>query len=417
MVMASPLRADSMKTTPKGFIPEPYAYHQILDFEIESLTNLGLGVGRDRGWVIQVPYVLPGEKVRARIYRNHKNYSSADCMSVLLPSPHRVTPECSLFGECGGCQYQHLDYKSQLDWKRTQVEDSFARIAGVSFRVNDTIASEKKYKYRSKLTPHYEKPHPSHPFKIGFLKQGTRRSLIDVEHCPIATKSINQAMPTVRQRLIERKHTLKKGGTLLFRDTNGEIFTDPNDFVQERVGKLTFQFRAGEFFQNNPFVLTKLVDYVIRQAQPEKSPFLIDAYCGSGLFAISAASHFKKVLGIEISREGFLGAQANAEINRICNAEFILGDASSIFNSINSNFKPCTLLVDPPRKGCDQHFLSQALDFSPNFIVYISCDPSTQARDAKILIEGGYAIREIQPFDLFPQTRHIESVMTLQKKA
>ena len=156
---------------------------------------------------------------------------------------------------------------------------------------------------------------------------------------------------------------------------------------------------------------------MIRQAQPEKSPFLIDAYCGSGLFALSAASHFKKVLGIEISREGFLGAQANAEINRIRNANFILGDASSIFNSINSNFKPCTLLVDPPRKGCDQNFLSQALEFSPNFIVYISCDPSTQARDAKILTEEGYDIREIQPFDLFPQTRHIESVMTLQKKA
>jgi 23S rRNA (uracil1939-C5)-methyltransferase/tRNA (uracil-5-)-methyltransferase len=112
-------------------------------------------------------------------------------------------------------------------------------------------------------------------------------------------------------------------------------------------------------------------------------PFLIDAYCGSGLFGISAASYFKKVIGIEISREGFLGAQANAELNRISNTEFILGDASSIFDAIDSTFRPCTLLVDPPRKGCDQNFLSQALAFSPNYIVYISCDPAYSGSGCK----------------------------------
>ena len=187
--------------------------------------------------------------------------------------------------------------------------------------------------------------------------------------------------------------------------------------MQERVGNLIFQFRAGEFFQNNPFILSELVNYVIQQSQPQESSFLIDAYCGSGLFGISAASYFKNVIGIEISREGFLGAQANAELNRISNTEFILGDASSIFDAIDSTFRPCTLLIDPPRKGCDQNFLSQALAFSPNYIVYISCDPATQARDAKILVDGGYSILDIQPFDLFPQTRHIESVMTLRKES
>jgi 23S rRNA (uracil1939-C5)-methyltransferase/tRNA (uracil-5-)-methyltransferase len=406
-----------MNNTPKGFTPHPYPYHHLLDLEIESITNLGLGIGRDNGWVVQVPYVLPGERIKARIYRNHKNYSSADCISIVKASSNRVEPSCDLFGECGGCQYQHMEYAAQLEWKQKQVEDSFARIGGIEFTVNQPIPSPQKYGYRSKLTPHFEKPHPAHSFKVGFLKQGTRRVLVDIDQCPIATPAINQAMLPAKQRLQDRLHGLKKGGTLLFRDTNKSISTDPNEFVQERVGNLTFQFRAGEFFQNNPFILTDLVNYVIQQSQPQESSFLIDAYCGSGLFGISAASYFKKVIGIEISREGFLGAQANAELNRITNTEFILGDASSIFDTIDSTFRPCTLLVDPPRKGCDQNFLSQALAFSPNYIVYISCDPATQARDAKILMDGGYSILDIQPFDLFPQTRHIESVMTLRKES
>ncbi len=406
-----------MNNTPKGFTPHPYPYHHLLDLEIESITNLGLGIGRDNGWVVQVPYVLPGERIKARIYRNHKNYSSADCISVVKASSNRVEPSCDLFGECGGCQYQHMEYAAQLEWKQKQVEDSFARIGGIEFKVNQPIPSPQKYGYRSKLTPHFEKPHPAHSFKVGFLKQGTRRVLVDVDQCPIATPAINEAMLPAKQRLQGSLHGLKKGGTLLFRDTNKSISTDPNEFVQERVGNLTFQFRAGEFFQNNPFILTDLVNYVIQQSQPQESSFLIDAYCGSGLFGISAASYFKKVIGIEISREGFLGAQANAELNRITNTEFILGDASSIFDTIDSTFRPCTLLVDPPRKGCDQNFLSQALAFSPNYIVYISCDPATQARDAKILMDGGYSILDIQPFDLFPQTRHIESVMTLRKES
>lgn len=403
-----------MTSVPKGFNPSPYPYHHTIELEILSLTNLGLGLGREQDWVIQVPYVLPGETILARIYRNHKNYSSADCISVLKPSPHRVSPGCTLFGECGGCQYQHLDYKSQLEWKNTQVKDSFERIAGINFKINPTIASPQQYGYRSKLTPHFEKPKEVHPFKIGFLKQGTRRSLLDIEHCPIATDAINDALPFAREHLGSEKNTLKKGGTLLLRDTNGSVTTDPNEFVQENVGDFVFQFRAGEFFQNNPFILTALVNYVINQSQPQESSFLIDAYCGSGLFGISAAPHFKKVTGIEISREGFLGAQANAKLNRLTNTEFILGDASSIFESIDPTQKPCTLIIDPPRKGCDQNFLTQALEFAPNFIVYISCDPATQARDTKVLVEGGYSILDIQPFDLFPHTRHIESVMTLK---
>ena len=184
-----------MITAPKGFNPHPYPYHHTLELEIESLTNLGLGLGRDQGWVIQVPYALPGEKISARIYRNNIIFSSADCISVLQPSPHRVSPRCPLFGECGGCQYQHLDYKSQLEWKHSQVKDSFARIAGIEFKVNATISSPKQYGYRSKLTPHFEKPNPSNPFKIGFLKQNGTLSHpdpVDIVNSQIYPKKISK---------------------------------------------------------------------------------------------------------------------------------------------------------------------------------------------------------------------------------
>ena len=188
--------------------------------------------------------------------------------------------------------------------------------------------------------------------------------------------------------------------------------TDPKKVVSEKVGELIFQFKAGEFFQNNPFILPSLVDYVVEQAKTGTSSLLVDAYCGGGLFSLSAAKHFKKVVGIEISREGFEWARANASINRIENAEFFLGNASSIFDELESQDEDFSLVIDPPRRGCDQDFLEQALAFKPNKIIYVSCDPATQARDAKILVDGGYKITEVQPFDLFPQTRHVENIVT-----
>ena len=137
----------------------------------------------------------------------------------------------------------------------------------------------------------------------------------------------------------------------------------------------------------------------------------MDAYCGGGLFSLSAAKHFNKVVGIEISREGFDWACANAKINNVNNARFILGDAASIFEDLNKDHES-SLIIDPPRKGCDENFLNQTLSFKPRKIIYVSCEPSTQARDSKILVDGGYNITRVQPFDLFPQTRHVENVVT-----
>ncbi|MBG28692.1 MAG: SAM-dependent methyltransferase [Opitutae bacterium] len=402
-----------MAEAPKNFRPDPYPYHQELTLKIEGLTNLGFGVGRDNGWVILIPFTLPEETVRLRIYRNHKNYSEADLIEVLEAAPDRVEPLCPLFGDCGGCQYQHLSYEKQLSWKRQHVQDAFARLAGLETEIQPTWPSPQTYGYRAKLTPHFKKS-PEGIDPIGFLRYGRRHSIVGVDQCPIATDDINQRLPTAKEEL-RKKWKGKRGGTLLLRQVVEGIVTDPDEVVTEKVGSQIFQFKAGEFFQNNPFLLPEMVTYVADEASGGGAEYLVDAYCGSGLFAISASHLFKQCTGIEISAQAAQWARANAAINRLENCEFILGSASEVFSEVPFSGDSSALVIDPPRKGCDRAFLEQALAFGPKRIIYVSCDPATQARDVEILLGGGYRVESIQPFDLFPQTRHVETVATLIK--
>ena len=405
-----------MMQAPKNFRPEPYEYHEELTLRVEDLTNLGRGIARDGDWVVQVAHVLPGETIKARVYRNHKSYSVADCIEVLESSPERVEPVCPLYSDCGGCQYQHVSYKAQLEWKQRHVKESMNRIGGVDIEVLPVFPSPKPYGYRSKLTPHFQKDKDGEIGAIGFLRQGSRRAILDVPQCPIATEGINAALTEARQNL-RSTWKRKKGGTLLLRDTQEGVTTDSQAIVSETVNDLVFQFKAGEFFQNNSFLLPEMVSHVVSEAEGEGLECLVDAYCGGGLFALSAAKRFARVMGVEISRDGFDWARANAVVNRIENCEFLLGNASEIFAEVNISGESCSLVVDPPRKGCGDDFLRQALAFGPARIIYVSCDPSTQARDSQYLIEGGYAIVKAQPFDLFPQTRHVENVLTFVKES
>lgn len=400
---------------PKNFIPEPFAYHEEVCFEVERLTNLGMGVGRVNGWVVMVPFVIPGERVRARIFRNFSNYSDADLLEVQEASPDRVEPGCSLFQKCGGCQYQHIEYDRQLDVKRAQVVELMEKLGGITHPVERAIGSPQLYGYRSKLTPHYNRPAADGSQPIGFLRYGRRREIVDAPQCPIATEAINTALPEARaeaQRAGGKKRR-QRGGTLLLRDVLEGVVSDPQAVVSERVGEVTFQYKAGEFFQNNPFILSELVRYVAAEAQSEGARYLVDAYCGVGLFALSLARDFESVAGVEISQASVLWAQANARISGIENARFLIGKAEAIFKGLDFPAAETALVIDPPRKGCDADFREQLLAFRPARLVYVSCDPATQARDLQAFIAGGYRITRIQPFDLFPHTRHIENVVSL----
>ncbi|MDP0496938.1 MAG: class I SAM-dependent RNA methyltransferase [Verrucomicrobiota bacterium JB024] len=409
---------------PKNFKPEPFAYHEELELRVDTLTNLGAGLGRVDGWVVMVPFALPGELVRVRIYRNHKQHSDADLLEIVEPSPERVQPRCPLFGTCGGCQYQHMSYPAQREWKRQQVGELLVRLAGITHPVNPTHGSPREYHYRSKLTPHYPKlfkpkpgaeaPEQPRELPIGFLHQGQRNRIVDVSACPIATEAINDALPAERQRIRARAAKLKKGGTLLLRHTLEGVTTDNNASVTEKIGPVVFQFLAGDFFQNNPFILPELVDYVMEHACVDGVRYLVDAYCGVGVFALCGARRFERVAGVEVNASAVKWANANAAINGITNAEFLIGEAQSIFSEIDFPGDETAMVIDPPRAGCDEAFIRQLLALGPRRVVYVSCDPATQARDLKMLLAGGYTLEEVQPFDLFPQTRHIENVAVLR---
>jgi len=461
----------------------PFAYHTELELEIVTLTNLGSGLGRvalpghlslatsplslppaaaGGGWVVMVPFTLPGERVRARVFRNHKNFSEADLVTVLTPSPHRVAPVCPLFARCGGCQYQHLAYAEQLLWKQRQVAELLQHMAGLEFPVAPTVPSPRELGYRSKITPHFNPPRDlTVAPPVGFLRQGTRFDIVDVVRCPIATDAINEKLTEARARVHARAAAgeYTRAATLLLRDAGGQVTTDYDAVITEEIvlpppashqrsavsdqpgdasdlppansahvthhssrgggaaaAPLRLHFLARDFFQNNPFILPAFVAYVRDQAVATGARHLVDAYCGSGLFALASAPCFERVAGVEISESSIRFARENAAANHITNATFLAADAASIFADLDPAFAPAdtVVIIDPPRKGCDDQFLQQLFTYKPRAVVYVSCDPATQMRDLRHFLASGYQLTAAQPFDLFPQTRHLECVLTLQ---
>lgn len=395
---------------PKNFQPVPFQYHEKVEIEITDITNLGMGVGRVGQWVVMVPYVCLGETVEVQIYQNYKNYSVGDLVKVLTKSPERIAPKCPLYGVCGGCQYQHMRYDEQRRLKQKQVKDGLMHIAGLpSVEVEECLSmAEHDYFYRSKITPHFQKGRP----EIGFLKQGTR-SLVDVPQCPIATSAINAILPAERQKIESLKSSMKRGGTLLLRDVGGKVETDNKKEVEQMVGNYRFRYYAGEFFQNNPYMLPLFAETVVQAAQGPR--YLIDSYCGVGLFGIIGARYFQKVIGIEINKDAITLARKNAQLNGISSISFVAGTAERIFDEVTFPAEDTAMIMDPPRAGCDKLFLDQLMHYGPQKLIYVSCAPDTQARDIKWLLPM-YEIVRIQPFDMFPQTRHIENMVVLQKR-
>ncbi len=400
---------------PRKFNPHPFAYHQELDVRIENLTNEGAGVARVDGWVVFVPFTIAGELVKCRVFRNHKNYSEADLIEVLEPAPNRVAPKCALFGQCGGCQYQHLAYAEQLESKQRQVAELLKHMAKIEHPVREVIPSPVEYGYRSKITPHFHRPKSGGIGAIGFLRARTRNAMVDVEHCPIAMPELNAQLAAVRERARANADAFKNGATLLMRAAKNGVLTRNDEIAVEDVDGIRFEFQAGDFFQNNPFILPKFVRHAIDEAKATGAKFLVDAYCGSGLFAISAARDFEQVIGVEISESAVKKASHNAEINGFTNCRFMAADAQHVFKDVPHDGADTVVLIDPPRAGCSPEFLQQLFAFGPKGVVYVSCNPATQMRDLVLFTEAGYQLGTVQPFDLFPQTKHLECVMTLSR--
>jgi 23S rRNA (uracil1939-C5)-methyltransferase/tRNA (uracil-5-)-methyltransferase len=304
------------------------------------------------------------------------------------------------------------------------VAELLEHMAGISFPVDPPIGSPRQYGYRSKITPHFNAPAPDQAagFPIGFLRQGTRFDIVDVPRCPIATDGINEKLGELRTEVRTRAAAggFERGATLLLREAGGAVVTDFQARVTEEIvlpssPKLRLQFLARDFFQNNPFILPAFIEHVRSEAAASGARYLVDAYCGSGLFALSAAGAFARVAGVEISETSIACARENASSNGIQNATFVAGDAARIFSGLDFPAAETVVVIDPPRKGCDESFLGQLFSFGPQAVVYVSCDPATQMRDMRPFLDAGYRPTRIQPFDLFPQTRHLECVVTMRR--
>jgi 23S rRNA (uracil1939-C5)-methyltransferase/tRNA (uracil-5-)-methyltransferase len=340
-----------------------------------------------------------------------------------LPEPlHPLEPRCPLFGQCGGCQLQHVPYDEQLAWKTDQVKRLFAaalpdEAAGVEALVAPCVGSPREYGYRSKLTPHFPRPRGGQVPPIGFIKVGLPRRTIDVPRCPLATDAINQRLTEVRAEVVARLDTYRRGATLLLRDAASGVTTDFRAVITEQVGDLRLQFSAADFFQNNPFLLPAMTAHIAAEARSGGARFLVDAYCGSGLLTLAAAPGFERAFGVEVSPSSVAWARQNAARNGRESCTFLAADATRIFADLPPEVRgaDAAAIVDPPRKGCSPEFLAQLVAFGPRTIVYVSCNPETQVRDLVPLRAAGYRVARVVPFDMFPQTRHLECVATLTR--
>jgi 23S rRNA (uracil1939-C5)-methyltransferase/tRNA (uracil-5-)-methyltransferase len=334
-----------------------------------------------------------------------------------LPAPSAPVPApCPLFGRCGGCQLQNVPYDEQLAWKTAEVRRLFAEALpdqAVAITVEPCVGSPRQYGYRSKITPHFPRPRGGQVPPIGFLQAGPPRRTIDVERCALATDAINERLVSVRAGVAAQVASYRRGATLLLRDAASGVTTDFRATITEQVGDLTLSFLAGDFFQNNPFLLPRLAAHVAAEARAGGARFLVDAYCGSGLLTLAAAPGFESAVGVEVSPSSVRWARENAARNGRENCTFTAADASAIFAGLPFPGADAAAIVDPPRKGCSPEFLTQLTAFAPRTIVYVSCNPETQVRDLVPLIAAGYRVTKVQPFDMFPQTRHLECVATL----
>lgn len=368
-----------------------------IELKIEDVAFGGDGVGRYNDFVVFVPYVIEGETALVEILEVKKNFARARLISILKPSPERVAPECRYFGECGGCQYQHIAYPHQLKIKQKQIKDLLERIGGfASVVVDDVVPCSKHYGYRNKIMVRSQWNKPLQRLVVGFLKNDSRL-VVDIEECKIAEPELNNQLKQLRQNPPPR------GGLKVTLRKFPEGWEIPKD----------------SFFQNNFYALPALLKTVGEFIRLNRARFLIDAYCGIGFFGIELSSLVEKVIGIDVDVQAIKAARKNAESRGAKNCQFYPGAVELLLPEILKGIDPkeTALIMDPPRTGVAAESLKLLKENAPRQIIYVSCHPATFARDLKTLCEDGtFELTRVSPVDMFPQTQHVECVANLLRK-
>jgi tRNA/tmRNA/rRNA uracil-C5-methylase (TrmA/RlmC/RlmD family) len=364
---------------------------QTVRLTIDDIAFGGEGVGRLNDFVVFVPFVALGETVEAELIEVKKRFGRARLLKVLEASSDRVAPACRYFGQCGGCQYQHIAYPAQLRIKHKQACDLFERMGGLDpALVDPVIPCPEPYGYRNRIMLRSQWDKYKQGLNLGFLR-ADNRLVVDIEECKIAEPALNEQIRLVRQQ------PPPKGGIKVVLRAAAEGWEVPRD----------------SFFQNNFFLLPKLVETVGVRLRDSGSRFLLDAYCGVGFFSIELGGLVEEFAGVEVDTAAIQAARRNALARGRHNGQFLAGEAEELLPRMLGRFeaRSTTVILDPPRTGCPPEMLQALRKTGPGQVLYVSCHPATLARDLNVLCAGNvFKVTKIVPLDMFPQTQHVECV-------
>ncbi|OGF44304.1 MAG: 23S rRNA (uracil-5-)-methyltransferase RumA [Candidatus Firestonebacteria bacterium RIFOXYC2_FULL_39_67] len=439
---------------------QPVKVGDKITLKIDSVANSADSVGKYENFIVFVPFAVPGDEVEVLITEVRKNFSRGKLTKVIKPSPFRVKPECSVFGECGGCHWQEIDYKKQLEYKKQIVINAFKKFPGVN--INDVIPAKDPFFYRNKT----QFPADTVQKKLGLFSLRSH-FVVDVEFCPLVSKEINAIyaeirkyltetgfdIPTLRHVIIRASETTREAVVTFvlknedFRrihllsehligkfpelavlyninreDTNvimgDKHFTFSKDGrISEKLDKIDYRFSSISFFQTNTSQAKIIFKKIKEWCRGSLEKTALDLFCGVGAISLFIAKEFKEVVGVEEMGQAVLDAVANSDKNSISNCEFLNGKSERILVKLmKQDFKPNTILLDPPRKGCEQELLNLIPKTGADTVIYLSCDVMTLTRDLETLTKHGFEIEEVMPVDMFPMTYHIETLVKLKKQ-
>ena len=397
------------------------------DIKLEKLTYGGDAMGRlEDGRAVFVPFGLPGEKVRIRLVQEKKNFARGELLEVLEPSSERISANCKHFGECGGCHYQNLPYEAQLVAKIEILRDQLQRIGKIENPpIQPMVACPDPWNYRNHVQFHLTEAgelgyvdttgsaiipvtecHLPEPFIDALWPQLDFEPDAPIERVSLRTGVDNDLMLILESDELEAPELeLEAGISVVHLTEDDALVMAGQDYIIQRVLEREFKVSAGSFFQVNTVMAEKMVTHLLRKL-PLPAKTILDVYCGVGLFSAFLAQKCERLIGVEASPSACEDFAVN--LDEFDHVELFEGAAEDVVPYLEA--KQAIVLVDPPRSGVDKHALDGIQQLAPQFIAYVSCDPSTLARDAARLIAGGYRLVDVTPFDLFPQTYHIESI-------
>ena len=434
-----------------------------LELDVTDLLANGQGVGRSGGMVVFCFGPLPGERARVRIVTVKQRYAVGKMLELLQTSSERVDPFCPVFGECGGCQVQHLAYEAQLRWKRDVVYNALTRIAGASdVAVNPTIGMHSPRAYRNKMSLVVDAR--KQPPALGFYRQRSH-DVVAIDRCPVVVEPLDATIGTLgRSRtegalaraLPQARHIVARAGTAhgdvvlsittvkplnntidgarLLRELNVDGIDNSYDLagenavlgrrhrslagsnaIEETIAGLRYRISAASFFQVNVGILERI--FATMEPWLAKPAEIVDAYCGAGTFALFFARHGWRVFGIEENRQAVQEARDNAKLNGLeADVTFTAGRVEQVLAASGKAAlqRSRAIFLDPPRKGCEEAVLDAITSARVPHVWYLSCDAATLARDLRFLLAKGYRCDTVQPFDMFPQTGHVETLVRLE---